>query len=382
MKTAHILAVVLAATGAMADSPYSGVDRATVPTNVPVGDLVGTYRAGGKRGPDTPACLRKQRANKAQRNVAAAKRVFGQDRQDGPSHPVDPVNPVKKTRRWPVVVQTQTVDFGIFWPPLDRTEAAKTKTRPLLKGRLSLEPEKLGLGWTAVFRIALTRPSDEAGRWFWNARLAFPEYDWMSQVRVWDTDRKWLWPNLPYLLRIRGKERVERYGGIDPGKGVDNDFAAVLVRDLGAGEQSGSADTRKTPLVSAEWHPVGAVQTDRRTLVHTATSDEFTIYLGGTGEEAGGGTAGIWLIYADFLGAKPPKTWPQDPEYAGGILAYFEVQWAFGRNGVPKVTVQQTKPIRGTGFDWKRWGNRARASDGSKASARLSDLPSNVTPPQ
>ncbi len=27
-----------------------------------------------------------------------------------------------------------------------------------------------------------------------------------------------------------GKARFERYGGVDPGKGVDNDFAAVLIR--------------------------------------------------------------------------------------------------------------------------------------------------------
>ena len=52
----------------------------------------------------------------------------------------------------------------------------------------------------------------------------------MRYVRVWDKDNRWLWPNLPYLLRLHGTERVERYGGVDPGKGVDNDFAAVLMR--------------------------------------------------------------------------------------------------------------------------------------------------------
>ena len=46
----------------------------------------------------------------------------------------------------------------------------------------------------------------------------FPQYDWMQYVRVWDADHRWLWPNLPYLLRLHGIERVERYGGIDPGE--------------------------------------------------------------------------------------------------------------------------------------------------------------------
>ena len=33
-----------------------------------------------------------------------------------------------------------------------------------------------------------------------------------------------------------GKERVDRYGGVDPGKGIDNDFAAVLIRGSSSGQ--------------------------------------------------------------------------------------------------------------------------------------------------
>ena len=52
----------------------------------------------------------------------------------------------------------------------------------------------------------------------------------MHYVRVGDADRRWLWPNLPYVLRLHGIERVERYGGVDPGKGVDDDFAANFLK--------------------------------------------------------------------------------------------------------------------------------------------------------
>lgn len=57
----------------------------------------------------------------------------------------------------------------------------------------------------------------------------------------------------PYIL--------ERYDGVDPGKGVDNDFAAVLIRSLEdclfETDNSERADSTR-PLVSAEWHPVDA----------------------------------------------------------------------------------------------------------------------------
>ena len=104
--------------------------------------------------------------------------------------------------------------------------------KPLLHGCVILRLEALpDRSLAARLRIILSRPSDETGRQFWNSRLAFPEYDWMRYVRVWDTSHQWLWPNLAYLLRLHGLERVERYGGVDPGKGVDNDFAAVLIRN-------------------------------------------------------------------------------------------------------------------------------------------------------
>ena len=107
--------------------------------------------------------------------------------------------------------EAQSVRFGVYWPPQDPAAVRGTKTRALLDGLVTVRVPKLSAtGWVASFRIILSRPADEAGREFWNSRLAFPEYDWMSRVRVWDVDQRWLWPNLAYLLRLHGKERVDR----------------------------------------------------------------------------------------------------------------------------------------------------------------------------
>ncbi len=227
-------------------------------------------------------------------------------------------------------------------------------------------------GWVATIRIVLSRPADDTGREFWNSRLAFPEYDWMSSVRVWDADHHWLWPNLAYLLRLHGKERVDRYGGVDPGKGVDNDFAAVLIRKYDANGERESDDTRNAPLVSAEWNAVGALTLGRQTLVHTAQSDPFTLHVGMPDEESSG-RAGVWLIYADFLGASPPTGWPKEPEYAGGILAFFEVRWAKSAARRPEIRVHQMAPPRATGFDWERWTRLTLASPDTHGTAKLSD---------
>ena len=266
-----------------------------------------------------------------------------------------------------------SAQFGVYWPPQDPAAATATKTRALLDGLVTLKAQTVAAtGWGASIRIVLSRAPDEAGREFWNARLAFPEYDWMSYVRVWDTEHRWLWPNLAYLLRLHGKERVERYGGVDPGKGVDNDFAAVLIRKYDASGQIESEETKQAPLVSAEWHAVGVATSEGQSVVHTAQSDEFTLHLGMPGE-VNSGRAGIWLIYADFLGAKPPAAWPKEPEYAGGVLAFFEARWAKSAKGPPEIHIKPMVPRQATGFDWERWALRTLASPDSKRTAKLSN---------
>ncbi len=270
--------------------------------------------------------------------------------------------------------EEKATTFQVYWPPQDFHSTSRPATRPLLQGRFvtRLTDSSTNAG---VLRptVLLERPHDEAARQFWNSHLAFPEYSWMREVRVWDADHQWLWPNLSYLLRLPGIERVERYGGVDPGKGVDNDFAAVLIRKYDARGEHESADTKRMPLVSAEWHPSGiTAKVNGQTIVRAVQSDEFTIHVGPLKEQAAG-QIWVWLIYADFFGAKPPPGWPKTLEFAGGILAFFQVDWALKLDGSCQVGIAQKKPPRGTGFDWERWVTRTRMLRGTRATARLSD---------
>ncbi len=256
--------------------------------------------------------------------------------------------------------------FSIYWPPRDPEESPPASTKPLLRGNVTVEATKAADGGSEVqFLVTITRPSEESDREFWNSALAFADIDWMDEVRVWDADSKWLWPNLPYLLRLPGQERVERYGGIDPGKQVDNDFAAVLVRNYDATRDTESSETEDAPLVSAEWHAVGKSQTDLDTIAHVAESDPFLLHLGGsTGPTRG--QVRVWLIYADFLGERPPLSWPQKREWAGGILAYFEIDWESLPGHDCRGTIRHKRPKESTGFDWAGWvagGAPARLSD-------------------
>ena len=120
--------------------------------------------------------------------------------------------------------------FRLDWPPLEPTDVRRQKTSPLLSGQLIVSAGKLNKQPQLNLRIEISRPNDETDRQRWNRDLKFPEYDWMSRVRTWDRDQKWLRPNLPFLLRANGIQRHQRYSGFDPGKGVDNDFAAIVVK--------------------------------------------------------------------------------------------------------------------------------------------------------
>jgi hypothetical protein len=260
------------------------------------------------------------------------------------------------------VRQRRQCAFVIHWPTRDPTSAAARSTRPLLRGELTAATMAAREGGQVLrLRITLTRPDDDAARRFWNRSLAFPQHAWMKKVRVWDKTRRWLWPNLPYLLRLPGIERLERYGGVDPGKGVDNDFAAVLIRRYSGLDAGAVARADRAPLVSAEWHPVGhSGDTQLDSLVHTARSDAFSLQLGAP-TPASSGRAAVWLIYADFFGANPPANWPREAEFAGGILAYFEVVWRRDASQSWSLDVRQSVPPRGTGFDWSRWSAEGRA---------------------
>ncbi len=266
----------------------------------------------------------------------------------------------------------ETLDFGVYWPPQDPESPQGPAGQPLLLGQLRVrQTDSPQADATHTVSIQLTRPHDEEHRETWNARLAYREYDWMRRVRVWDVDEKWLWPNLPYLLRVHGKDRVERYGGIDPGKGVDNDFAAVLIRACDATGEAEKATDDPAPLVSAQWYPVGVKDIDRQTIVHTARSDDFILSFDNSDGTLHGRFA-VWLIYADFMGAPSPRTWPEELEWAGGILAYFEIDRHVDSSGHCQLNIQQKTPTSATGFDWATWVEPPDAEKLNRATPRLS----------
>lgn len=269
-----------------------------------------------------------------------------------------------------------TSSFEIFWPPQDPEKAHAASARPLLRGTLALQTDaETDQGSIIRLRVTLARPSTEDDREYWNSVLAFADVAWMDQVRVWDQDEQWLWPNLPYLLRLPGLERVQRYGGVDPGKGVDNDFAAVLIRKYDAQGVIESRETQTKPLVSAEWHPVGAAsdtEVDLHSVVHAARSDEFQLHVGGA-DAPDRGQFKVWLIYADFLRANPPPTWPAVREWAGGILAYYEIDWESSPERGCRGIVRQKRPPTDTHFEWSQWVVRTPGADRSQAEARLTD---------
>jgi hypothetical protein len=261
-------------------------------------------------------------------------------------------------------ISNNIAEFGVFWPPHQLGRSLSESDEALLRGELSVFETERDQSHAFRMHITLLRPDGEPDRIRWNDKLAFPEYSWMAQVRVWDKDGKWLWPNLVYLLRAHGEERVERYGGIDPGKGVDNDFAAVLIRPLEyesrGTEKQGPAQPAR-PLVSAEWYAVDAESLDGRSVVHVARSDDFRVRVLPNGEQAASGKLGVWLIYADFLDASMPRNWPSKGEWAGGILAYFEVFWQRNANGQFEFDIEHLVPPTDTGFDWASWSTGSSA---------------------
>ncbi len=265
----------------------------------------------------------------------------------------------------------KVLDFAVYWPPRDPGNPERPTGEPLLDAKLCFRGGgRPGDPGPATIWIELTRPSDDEHREIWNSRLAYREFDWMNRVRVWDADKKWQWPNVPYLLRAHGRQRVERYGGVDPGKGNDNDFAAVLIRAYDAAGTTELPATQNAPLVSAEWHAIGVGAADRHTIVHSARSDRFTLPIGSGVRTSG--RLGVWLIYADFMGAPFPATWPRNREWAGGILAYFDVDWEIDAGGEYQVKMQQKTPPHETGFDWEAWSGPPGGDERQRAVARLS----------
>lgn len=267
----------------------------------------------------------------------------------------------------------QALDFDVRWPLVDPADQKPPTTKVLLTGRLSVEPCKLDTPEARIrIRLTLTRPHDEAHREFWNESLMYREFGWMRYVRVWDEDEKWLYPNLAFLFTLHGVDREERYGGWDPGKHVDNDFGAVLIRKYDAAGEKEQADTATGPLVSADWHTVGANGAVKRTIAHLAESDVFTVHLA-EAEPPYEGRIKVWFVYGDFLGHRVPQSWPKEPEFNGGSIAMFHVDWQYQPGTSFQPVLTQHTPPEHTGFDWREWIGRTEPSEKPMGEARLVD---------
>lgn len=259
---------------------------------------------------------------------------------------------------------TNLLGFEITWPITDPSVTNKT-ARPLLTGALRAAQT----GEVLTVSITLTRPDDEEHRAYWNRMLYYREYEWMSALRVWDSRRQWLYPNLAFLLTIHGDERVGRYGGWDNGHKNDNDFGGLLLRTYDAAGNESPA-TKKHPLVTARWHPVTDRRYDKFTVVHQASTEELTLRL-----NSSEGRADLWLVYGDFMNSPVPPNWPKEEEFCGNTLAFFQIVWQKRQNSTFMITLAQKRPETSTGFDWEDWIGRYSKELKVNAPSVLSEAP-------
>lgn len=261
----------------------------------------------------------------------------------------------------------EKLDFNITWPLSNIAQTNKTVS-PLLIGTLTVTSETQKNN-TITINIKLSRPTGEENRKRWNKKLMYLEYDWMDRLRVWDEKNQWLYPNLTYLFKLHGKDRIERYGGWDKGHNVDNDFGAVLIRKYNKDGTRESPSTEDRPLVSAAWYPVGVKTSDKFTVVHETKSDDFTVNL--TDNQSG--RIKVWLIYADFMKHSIPDDWPDAPEFNGGILNFFYIDWHLDNKDKLNLDVKTMIPDANTDFDWESWVMRYDERDAASAKPVLSD---------
>jgi hypothetical protein len=257
------------------------------------------------------------------------------------------------------ILNNSTHPFDIFWPPIAPESSSGVGRQPLLRGDIAIRETPAGRSQRLLeIAVTITRPSDDDARNFWNSQLAFSDVPWMDEVRIWDAKSEWQWPNLPFLLRRHGLERIERYGGVDPGKRVDNDFAAVLIRSFDVSGKHEIPSSAASPLVSADWQGDSKGPTDIHSLVHVARSDSFEVHVGADDEDSSG-LVKVWLIYADFLGSRAPDTWPKEREWAGGILSYCEIRWEKPAREPCRGAVRFMTPSASTGFNWEAWSEHS-----------------------
>ena len=275
-------------------------------------------------------------------------------------------------REFPDSGDAESLRFEVHWPPIEPLRKPPLDRPALLNGQLLILAGQDLLPQPEMrIQIELARPTSEEARMRWNKDLKFPEYLWMARLRVWDKDRKWLWPNVSYLLTAYGVERVERYGGVDPERNFDNDFAGVVVRSYD--DQGNELDeTLDRPLLTARWKPGSADPSiknpSKRSLAHSAKSDVLQISLSDSNlatnnnsqSAAASGEIRVWLIYADFMFAEPPASWPKKNEFSGGILNYFSINWKQVGDKIEIQSVTSEVPPEDTRVDWQTWSESGK----------------------
>ncbi|MBT3202638.1 MAG: hypothetical protein HN350_22285 [Phycisphaerales bacterium] len=296
--------------------------------------------------------------------------------------PIAAIRPVRRKTQPPqytpepiAISGSGSVEFDINWP-LGRLRRRSRSRRNLLTGQLLVASDISQPGDPKItVGLIITRThAKNADRKYWNTMTEFKQYQsWMPYVRGRDASKQeWLWPNLAYLFKIHGYDRLERYGGWDRGHRNDNDFGGVLIRKLTAGDDAEPPG----PLVSADWHAAGTKDAGRFDVVHSARSDTFTLHPSGDN-----GSVRLWFIYGDFMDWSPPwkyatgpmKNRPLQKEYDGGIIAQFRIDWTRAPAGPFEFKVTQETPNVDTGFNWRKWIARRAAWDTPKAPPTLTD---------
>ncbi|NOS70693.1 MAG: hypothetical protein HOP33_12275 [Verrucomicrobia bacterium] len=225
--------------------------------------------------------------------------------------------------------------FGISQSPWDSDSAQP------LRGELLLSDDSYT---EVVIKFRVDRPTTDENRELWST-FTNP---WRENVVV----DGWLWPNLAALLTAHGETGVTRYGGFDPGKQVDDDFSAVVVRRQGS---------FGLPLISADWVNENGV-TSIRAVSHSARIREnFRVNVGGPPCEVRSPIS-VWMTYADLLddgrSMFERHGWPR--EFNGATLVYIKIDWEMDADAsfrpIFKTSGSAPPPSTGLGDFWSGWG--------------------------
>jgi hypothetical protein len=72
------------------------------------------------------------------------------------------------------------------------------------------------------------------------------------------------------------------------------------------------------------------------------------------------------------MGEPVPRTWPSEPEFDGGTIAFFHVDW-HDEPGSPFTPVLTQRTPELTEFDWRQWVGRRAEAESPVGMAKLAD---------